>query len=386
MKTASYIKSAAHVLARYNGGTPFSPWIKQYFKENKKFGSRDRKIVTHLCYCYFRLGRALEDLAVEERIAAGLFLTSHVSNDLLLDLDPHLNAAVEEPLEYKLKSIGGEPGILQVFPFLSQLSTSIPASPFASSHLVQPNLYLRVRPGKAATVMGQLSAAAIPFKRLGDTVLSLPNNSKTDTVLRLDADAVVQDISSQEVLQPFEDAFPNRTASFAAWDCCAASGGKSILLKDTYPNVSLTVSDVRPGILRNLHERFQRAGISGYDAFVKDVGGPQFTMSKLFDLVLCDAPCSGSGTWSRSPENLKYFNEEKIEEYANRQKWIGMNASKAVRRGGHFLYITCSVFEKENEHVVAHLQQHTKLELQSQAYFRGYERRGDTLFAALFSL
>ena len=68
-----------------------------------------------------------------------------------------------------------------------------------------------------------------------------------------------------------------------AWDCCAASGGKSILLKDKFPRVQLTVSDIRETILRNLRQRFQRAGIKDYHAFVADLSKPSFLIIKKFD-------------------------------------------------------------------------------------------------------
>jgi 16S rRNA (cytosine967-C5)-methyltransferase len=63
-----------------------------------------------------------------------------------------------------------------------------------------------------------------------------------------------------------------------------------------------------------------------------------------------------------------------------------LNASKSVKKEGYFLYITCSVFEKENEGVVNFLKDHTSLQLVTQQYFTGYDKRADTLYAALFTL
>ncbi|MFN2440108.1 MAG: Fmu (Sun) domain-containing protein, partial [Chitinophagaceae bacterium] len=105
-----------------------------------------------------------------------------------------------------------------------------------------------------------------------------------------------------------------------------------------------------------------------------------------FDLIICDAPCTGSGTWSRTPEQLYFFKEEKIEYYAGLQKKIAVNAIKALKKGGHLLYITCSVFKKENENIVEYLQQNTSLQLKSMRYFKGYDKQADTLFTALFTL
>ncbi len=385
MKASSYILAAVSCLSLYTCKTPFAAWLKQYFREHKKFGSRDRKIISQLCYSYFRLGNAFEWLPVEERITRGLFLTSFNNNQQLAEVRPEWNASSHLPIEEKLVILEAAQEWLLVFPMHKHLSPAIDMERFVKAHLVQPQLHLRIRPGRRAAVIQKLHEAQITYEETRHTTLSLSNTTKVDELLELDSEAVVQDISSQEVLQPLQFFITDANAAFSAWDCCAASGGKSILLFDTYPNVHLTVSDVRSGILMNLHQRFRRAGITNYDSFVADAGGPQFTVGKTFDLVICDVPCTGSGTWGRTPEQLSCFTEERIKTYADRQKWIGTNAAKSLKKGGALLYITCSVFKEENENVVTHLQQ-AGLQLKTTHYFEGYTRRGDTLFSALFAL
>jgi 16S rRNA (cytosine967-C5)-methyltransferase len=56
--TRSYLFSAQNIIRAYDGMIPFAAWVKNYFRENKKFGSRDRKNILQLCYGYFRLGKA----------------------------------------------------------------------------------------------------------------------------------------------------------------------------------------------------------------------------------------------------------------------------------------------------------------------------------------
>jgi len=386
MKISSYILSAKHALSLYNGTAPFSVWLKQYFKANKKFGSRDRKIIAHLCFCFFRFGKAFEKGSVEERIAIGLFLSSKEKSKELEEVNADWNSAVHLPAAQKLQLLNGVEEAQHIFPFTQFLSNEIDEEAFVFSHLSQPDLHLRVRPGSEETVRKKLRDAAIEFKECGANCLALPNGTKLDEVLQIDKEAVVQDVSSQEVLRPLQSLDIAKTDSTSAWDCCAASGGKSILLKDTFPDVQLTVSDVRSSILHNLHARFQAAGITDYKSFRADVSAPQFSITPQFDLVVCDAPCSGSGTWSRAPENLSFFTEEKLSHYSNLQKWIVLNAAKGVKKGGAFLYITCSVFKAENEEIAAHIQKNTELTLQQMVYFKGYQRNGDTLFAALFTL
>ena len=61
------------------------------------------------------------------------------------------------------------------------------------------------------------------------------------------------------------------------------------------------------------------------------------------------------------------------------------NVSRALKKDGHFLYITCSVFGKENEEVVEFIESNLHLQLQSMQYLKGYDKKADTLFVALFS-
>ncbi|HEY1113391.1 MAG TPA: Fmu (Sun) domain-containing protein, partial [Chitinophagaceae bacterium] len=94
MRIYSYIQSAARMLQEYRGDQPFATWLKAYFSANKKFGSRDRKQVSHLCYSFFRLGRAFMDTPAEERILIAQFLASDAPNAFLQELRPEWNNRV----------------------------------------------------------------------------------------------------------------------------------------------------------------------------------------------------------------------------------------------------------------------------------------------------
>lgn len=377
----SYLRSAAAIIQLYNGSIPFASWLKNYFKQNKKFGSKDRRAINDLCYCYFRLGKAFSPQSIEERIVIAQFLCQKDSV-FVKELKHEWQSFSSSSLEEKIALIGREE-ISSLFPFANEISSEIEKEKFCLSHLVQPDLFLRIRPKKKETVAQKLGAASIQFM-LEDDCVRLPNTSKVDEVIELDKEAVVQDKSSQQVLHPLKENF--QQASFSSWDCCAASGGKTILLHDLFPKVQITVSDIRESILLNLRNRFKRAGIQQYGSFVADVSLENFRANKKYDVIICDAPCSGSGTWGRTPEQLTFFTKDKIDHYANLQKSIAVNAGKSVKPGGAFVYITCSVFKKENEEVVEYILQNTSLQLISQQYFKGYAEKADTLFTALFSL
>lgn len=386
MRIHSYLQSAEQILTQYNGDQPFAAWLKQFFAANKKYGSRDRKQVAHLCYSYFRLGKAFATLPTEERILISLFLTSTEPNAYLQELKPRWNEETGEGVDVKFRAVGAEEEWRSVFPWINELSPKIEAKAFALSFLVQPDLYLRLRPSKAGPVRRKLEEAGISFNEKAPNCLALANGTKVEEVVKIDEEAVIQDYSSQQVLQPLLEVKEGSSGVLYAWDCCAASGGKSILLYDLFPRVELTVSDIRQSIIHNLQSRFRRAGIGNYKSFVGDVSSPQFSTRQRFDVIICDAPCSGSGTWSRTPEQLYHFEPTRIDHYASLQKSIALNAHRALKPGGYLMYITCSVFRKENEDVVQYLQEHTSLQLLSARYYAGYQSKADTLFVALFSL
>lgn len=385
MRSYSYINSAKSILEQYKGEMPLAAWLKSYFAANKKYGSKDRKQIAHLCYSYYRLGHAFKHHSIEERLLLGVFLSSQNPVFVLQELRPEWNEQIQRSPKEKLELVQTSDELNKIFPWQQQLSSDIEVDAFATSFLIQPDVYLRIRPGKKSLVEQQLSNAQIPYQLKGENCIAVESGVKLEDVIAIDKDVVIQDYSSQQVLTNLQNHLITKQ-KFTAWDCCAASGGKSILLKDTYPNAELTATDIRESILINLRSRFRQAGITQFNSYVADVSSNGFKSATSFDVVLCDAPCSGSGTWSRTPEQLYFFEEEKIHYYSDLQKRIALNASKAVKRGGYFVYITCSVFKEENEAVVDFLQEKSGLQLLNSTYHRGYQQKADTLFSAVFQL
>ncbi|MBA4168735.1 MAG: methyltransferase domain-containing protein [Chitinophagaceae bacterium] len=350
----------------YDGRFPLSSWLKDFFRENKQMGSRDRKTVSELVYGYFRLGHNQYN-SIEERILAALYSSNHLE-----ELTEYFRSTHTSPEEFSTD---------RIFPWKDYLSEGIDADAFAASFLVQPDLYIRIRPGREKDVASKLDASGIQYLKCSDACIALPNSTKIDALLKLNEEVVIQDKSSQQTVRLLDN-IPLRKV----WDCCAASGGKSIMVHDLDNNVDLTVSDIRESIISNLKNRLKEAGIKNYNAFVADLTSPNNTLpDQQYDLIIADIPCTGSGTWSRTPEQLSFFKTEKIAHYTKLQRQIIRTAMTKLNAGGNLLYITCSVFKQENEEMVNIILSDEKIRLVRKELIKGYSEKADTMFAALFT-
>lgn len=122
-------------------------------------------------------------------------------------------------------------------------------------------------------------------------------------------------------------------------DYCAGGGGKSLALAAGGAR-DVTAHDVDPKRMTDIPARAGRAGTP-----VRLADRPQ----GLFDLVLCDAPCSGSGAWRRQPEAKWRLTPERLDDLTGLQAAILSKARDHVASAGYLAYATCSLLAAENE-------------------------------------
>jgi 16S rRNA (cytosine967-C5)-methyltransferase len=135
------------------------------------------------------------------------------------------------------------------------------------------------------------------------------------------------------------------------WDCCAAPGGKTLVLSHRHPSAELLASDANPRRLQALSARLKS---DSPNARTLEADATKLPESEgLFDLILCDVPCSGTGTLSRNPEIKQRLQPSDLARQATRQRAILSAALSRLAPGGHLLYSTCSLEPEENEKVVA---------------------------------
>lgn len=318
---------AQKLIATYQGQEPLAAYLKKYFAANKKHGSRDRKSISAFCYAHYR--------------------TMHAN-----------------------------------FPLQEAVSKEIDLPVFIHSHTIQPLLFIRIRPWQKEKVVAALQAASIEYTVINEHCFAFSNTTSLQNVLALNKEAVIQDFNSQALAELLSHVPTSMETPIQVWDACAASGGKTILMYDTMQNIRMHVSDVRESILFNADKRLQEAGIRPASVQVIDLTHP-FEIKKPFDFVFADLPCSGSGTWGRTPEQIAFFKKENLNYYTQLQNKIIENILPTVKLNGHLLIATCSVYAAENEAHVAAILAQGQFELIEQRYFKGYTNQADTLFGAI---
>ena len=136
------------------------------------------------------------------------------------------------------------------------------------------------------------------------------------------------------------------------WDCCAAPGGKTLVLALRAAGAEVVATDVSAKRLAQMQARLKRytyaervqCSVSDAAVVKGDVG--------LFDLILCDVPCSGTGTLAENPEIRHRLKPEELARQAERQKKILEGALKRLAPGGRLVYSTCSLEPEECKRVV----------------------------------
>ena len=382
MKALNQLKTFQRILGDYPADTPLYKFLPGFFRQNKQMGSTDRKVASRLIYNYFRMGKALDNTPIEERLVVAEFLCNSQSNSFLQHFKPDWALCAGFTIDEKIKLVKvAYPAfkLSDVFPWTVNLSDGIDKNAFLASFFVQPDLFIRIRNNYENLVKSTLAKENIAFKDEGDNCVSLPNGTRLDVLFPQQNWYEVQDHSSQQTAKWFKP-----KSGEAWWDACAASGGKSLLLHEQQHDLKLVVSDIRESVLANLDERFRNAGLLRYQKKVLDLTNnvdPELHNYE-FDGIILDAPCSGSGTWGRTPEMISQFQAPRIRFFQQLQQSIAANVIKYLKPGKPLIYITCSAFKEENEDTVKFMVKELGMKLEEQTVLKGYEHKADTMFIA----
>src|SRR5882757_3804893 len=134
-------------------------------------------------------------------------------------------------------------------------------------------------------------------------------------------------------------------------DCCAAPGGKTAILAENNPQAEITACDISESRLNAMRRSFAREPLtSNVHCALADATDLPFRHD--FDLILCDAPCSGTGTLARNPEIKLRLAASDLERQQERQIAILRSAYRVLAPGGRLVYSTCSLELEENRIVI----------------------------------
>ncbi len=380
MKPGAQVAAAIDLITLVNTAwqdgsrAPADSLIGSYFKERRYIGSKDRGMIAGLVYGVLRQGAALEwrleqaGLAVDPRtlvLGALVLMEARPLADLRewLNGERHCAAPLSEPERRALATLEGQPLVTDAMPeaarynFPDWMGPSLKAAlgdafvPALEAMAQEAPVDLRVNTLRTTreALLQQLREAGYEPEPLSFVPHGIRLH-KRGAVFTLpafrDGAFEMQDAGSQLAASLVQAKPGDKVVDF-----CAGAGGKTLALAAAMQNRGRILAwDVNAKRLAQMPKRLARAGVhnvqirvlaSENDAFVK-------RHKATADWVLIDAPCTGSGTWRRSPD-LKWRTAPKdLQELTVVQASILSSAARLVKPGGHLVYVTCSMFDEEN--------------------------------------
>jgi 16S rRNA (cytosine967-C5)-methyltransferase len=335
------------LLDNYKFDQPFHNYFTTQCKMHKNWGSKDRKIYRNTCYAYFRLGFFIKEGTVEQQLK---FISENAD-----EISENINAK-------------------DIFPWSEWVSDHIDFEAWAKGLLKMRPVYLAVKNGLINQVKEWLSSHKIDYEQTG-LILKVKAESKCNELIEKGW-AWIMDFASQTAANQIDI-----QDSDTVWDTCSGAGGKALYLSNKYRYLDLTCSDRRLSVLENLKLRFYTLGFKMPRIELADLKEP-FQLKYKYDKIILDVPCTGSGTWGRTPENITGITPEKIDLFCTLQRDIARNVIRNLSEKGCLYYITCSVFKQENEANVAYFVKNFGLKLKSEKYLHGPYDETDILYLA----
>ena len=322
-------------------GAPADRVIKDWARNNRYAGSKDRRAIRELVY------RAIRACGPIPRTGRAAMLR-------LVDLDPDL-AELFDSSNYGPPRIGrnemaAEGGIAQQW-LADKLIASELSDEEAEAMLGRAPLDLRVNSLKAERADITLPVAAEELAL--PQALRLPSGTQIEQWEAYREGLIeVQDAGSQ-IGSMAVQAKPGETVI----DLCAGAGGKTLALAAAMANEGeLIAADTDRGRLQRLPDRAERAGANVSHAILMNPGHELEALGEWIgkaDAVLVDAPCSGTGTWRRNPEGRWRLNQKELDRVVDLQERLLEIAAQLVRPGGRLVYVTCSVLDVEGANQIA---------------------------------
>jgi len=362
-------------------GCPADRELARIFRNNRRFGSRDRRFYSESVFSSLRwqgwagmlrttgpLAALTAILLDAESISPAIVALAEIS-----EIDPDILLPLGElDLESKAEALV-QMGLVSDVPHYESLAPDWAWDQIEFENEEQRGLWadslqhplpvwLRFARGREVAAKQVLVEEGIDLEQHDSLAQawSVERNISRAIMGRKAAGGIeIQDLASQCVGLVCQ---PQRGQRW--WDACAGGGGKTLHLADLMGNDGkVLATDSRSRSLRNLHKRLRRSNIEIVASEKMEV---EATLPEVqpFDGVLLDAPCTGSGTWARNPDGRWRTDSVVVRKRVERQMNMLDNVSSLVKEGGVLVYSVCSVFEAECDGVVeAFLDQHPEFAL-----------------------
>ena len=315
-------------------GPPADALVARYFKTRRYAGSKDRRAVRELVFRAIRICGERPDSGRSAMLAVA---NQDAAIAELFDSSPH-GPAVRDPSE-----LGADASLTPTW-----------IQPLLSEHVKEPewsallqrapvDLRLNVARTDRDAILRQIEGAK-PTE-ISPWGLRLPPDSRVDDHPAFQNGLVeVQDEGSQLIALACHPENGQRIL-----DLCAGAGGKSLALASAAPEAEILATDTNRARLAQLRPRAERAG-ARIETRLLDGGSEAKQLEELrdsCDIVLVDAPCSGSGTWRRNPEGRWRLTPQRLERLTTLQLRLLDIAAPLVKPGGSLIYATCSIIRAE---------------------------------------
>lgn len=362
MRESARFKSVLEVLENYQYPLgPLDQFLQNYFKTRRYMGSSDRRFVSDHVYDYFKILPGLKKLTAGidllspyELFLGYLVLFVKLERDQIFSFFqgeayglPALTPRDKEIIE-ALKGLTGDSlSPKDFFPaWILERAKFEDEDIECAAFMQQASLDVRLNSHKISreNLIEKLKALGVeadvcPLSSLG---LRLKPRQKIQHLdLFKQGLLEIQDEGSQLIVLLCEVKH-----GMSVLDYCAGAGGKTLLLSYLMRGQGrLVASDISAARLEILAKRMGKSSATIIEVLTQECLGAE----EIYDRVLCDAPCSGTGTMRRRPELKNFLTPEDVKKEMLTQREILSNAQKFVKSKGRLIYATCSILRGENE-------------------------------------
>ncbi|GIX63791.1 ribosomal RNA small subunit methyltransferase B, putative [Babesia caballi] len=335
---ARYLENALEVYGKIaTGSLPLDTFLRHYFRVNRVAAGSRAWIAEHV-YEIQRWRGLIAHLSPKPVTWTGMlntyllhqrwrFMTGHKG------LPPHLRCSFPEPLFALMERQFGPDRALEICHVLNE----------------EPVTFLRVNTLRTSRDKAYkfLLHKGVPVEKCAESPCGLLLTNKKALLESPEYHkgiVEIQDLSSQLCGLKVE-AQPGDHVL----DYCAGSGGKALVFGPRMANKGrIYLHDVNESLLLKAKRRLKRAGIRNYLVVDPNVAAMRQYTGKM-DWVVVDVPCTGVGAFRRNPDRKWAFSVDQVAHYTATQRSIVDNALLFLKPGGRLVYITCSVFDEEND-------------------------------------